>query len=235
MIQTASQILGQLVVFLGFLRNIYKDLCLEITNMFGFFKRKKEIKQLKEDVQKSFDSVKQDFKKVGIWIEHLDGKKKNHDNEISDLKSVISQLQIDLDEIKEFVSFFNPWLFKQAQTAVVKQTPVGVVQTPVQTAVQTSILSNLTVMERAIVWALINSDMKLSYEDLSALLGKDKSTIRGQINHIKQKSEGLIKESREPNGKKRLKKKKKIKDIIVKSVKVRVKSSKKSKKKEENE
>ena len=46
--------------------------------------------------------------------------------------------------------------------------------------------------------------MKLSYEDLALLLGKERSTIRGQINSIKQKSEGLIKEFSEKNGKKRI-------------------------------
>ena len=59
-------------------------------------------------------------------------------------------------------------------------------------------------MERAIVWALLNADMRLSYEDLAALLGKDKSTIRGQINTIKQKNSNIIMEAREANGKKRL-------------------------------
>jgi hypothetical protein len=43
-------------------------------------------------------------------------------------------------------------------------------------------------------------EMKLSYEDLALMLGKEKSTIRGQINTIKQKSEGLIEEITEKNG-----------------------------------
>ena len=45
---------------------------------------------------------------------------------------------------------------------------------------------------------------KLSYEDLALLLGKERSTIRGQVNAIKQKSEGLIQEIVEANGKKRI-------------------------------
>ena len=215
------------------LRNIYKGVLIENVKMGWFFGRKKELRQLKEDVTKSFDSVKEDLKKVGDWIGHIDGKREEHEGDISHMKSALTQLQADLEEIKDFVSFFGPQLSKQPQTAVYKQQVVEGVQTPVQTAVQTGILSNLTVMERAIVWALANSDqdMKLSYEDLSALLGKDKSTIRGQINHIKQKSEGLIEESREVNGKKRLYIPEKMRDIILKSVKVRVKSKKKTGKK----
>jgi chromosome segregation and condensation protein ScpB len=84
-------------------------------------------------------------------------------------------------------------------------------------------------MERAIVWALLNSEMKLSYEDLAALLGKDKSTIRGQINTIKQKNEGIIMEVRESNGKKRLYIPDEVRSMIIKSVKVKIKGSKSKK------
>jgi chromosome segregation and condensation protein ScpB len=104
-----------------------------------------------------------------------------------------------------------------------KQTVVTPVQNVVQTAVQTNVLENLSLMERAIVWALANSDQKLSYEDLAVVLGKDKSTIRGQINAIRQKSEGLIEESREANGKKRLYIPEEMRQIMLKNGKVRVK------------
>ena len=132
-------------------------------------------------------------------------------------------------EIEDFINFFGPQLSKQLssanQTTINKQAMPASVQTGVQTPVQTDILSNLTVMERAIVWSLLNSDMKLSYEDLAALLGKDKSTIRGQINTIKQKNPSIIEESRELNGKKRLYINPEIRGKIVKSVKVKVKGS----------
>ncbi len=42
--------------------------------------------------------------------------------------------------------------------------------------------------------------MRLSYEDLASLLGKEKSTIRSQINMIKQKEERIIEETVEKNG-----------------------------------
>jgi len=69
--------------------------------------------------------------------------------------------------------------------------------------VQTPKLDHFSITERAILWVLLNTDMKLSYDDLAAMLGKERSTIRGQINRIKQKSE-IIEEQIEKNGKKRL-------------------------------
>jgi hypothetical protein len=65
------------------------------------------------------------------------------------------------------------------------------------------------------------------------ILGKDKSTIRGQINNIKQKNPGLIEELRELNGKKRLYISVVNKKEMVKSVKVRVKKEKNPSKKVE--
>ena len=208
-------------------RNIYKESCLEIIKMWDLFGHKKRMEKLRIEVHDSFNHVKKDFNKVGEWIKHLDGKHGSHEDEISDIKNQLLTIQEDLLELKDFVSFFGPQiskgLSKQTQTGVVKQPSSMVVQTAVQTAVQTDILENLTVMERAITWALLNSDMRLSYEDLAALLGKDKSTIRGQINAIKQKNDGLIKETREINGKKRLYIPDEIREILVKSVKVKVK------------
>ena len=73
----------------------------------------------------------------------------------------------------------------------------------------------------------MNSDMKLSYEDLALLLGKERSTIRGQINAIKQKSEGLIYEMSEKNGKKRVFVPDEIKEKLAKYAKVRVSKGRK--------
>ena len=68
---------------------------------------------------------------------------------------------------------------------------------------------------------IMNNEMKLSYEDLAMLLGKERSTIRGQINAIKQKSEGLIEEIVEKNGKKRVFVPGEIKEKLAKYAKVR--------------
>ncbi|MEI6058302.1 MAG: hypothetical protein WCP89_00870 [archaeon] len=207
--------------------------------MFWFSGSKKEVKKLKEEIHGSFSNVKKDFNKVGEWIRHIDGKHSNHEDDISMIKDQLIAIQGDLDEIKEFISFFgegiSKQLPKQTQTAVYQQQVVEAVQMPVQTAVQTDFLSNLTVMERAIVWALLNSELKLSYEDLAHLMGKDKSTIRGQINTIKQKCSGLIEETQERTGKKRLSIPDKMRENILKSVKVRVRDNKKNKKDEKND
>ncbi|MBP7708451.1 hypothetical protein KA107_02105 [Candidatus Pacearchaeota archaeon] len=203
--------------------------------MFGFFKKKEETGKLKEEIHKSFEAVKQDFNKVGQWISHFDTKHEGHQNELRDMKKQIFVIQNEIDEIKDFISLFGSKISKQQQASGVKQQGVVGAQTVVQTAVQSSILENLTLMERAIVWTLVNSETKLSYEDISVLLGKDKSTIRGQINAIKQKSEGLILEARELNGRKRLYIPEEMKQIILKTAKVRVRSNKKRKENREIE
>ncbi|MAG61769.1 hypothetical protein CMI43_03070 [Candidatus Pacearchaeota archaeon] len=82
-------------------------------------------------------------------------------------------------------------------------------------------MDNLTTNERAIVFVLMNSDLKLSYEDLAAMLGKRKSTIRGQVNSIKQKSEGLIEEIIGENNKKRVFIPEQTRDLLLKTNKVR--------------
>lgn len=199
--------------------------------MFGFFKKRDELNKIKEEVANSFDSVKEDFANVGNWITHIDGKSKIHEDEVSEMKGHLFELREELKDLKAALNFLNPGLSgqlsKQPSNERDKQPENVYVQTPVQTPVQTGYLEGLTVMERAIVWALINSEMKLSYEDLSSMLGKDKSTVRGQINAIKQKSEGLIREYKEPNGKKRVYIADDIREFIVKNVKVRVRSNKK--------
>ncbi|NMB66984.1 hypothetical protein GYA25_02920 [Candidatus Woesearchaeota archaeon] len=123
----------------------------------------------------------------------------------------------------------NKQVFKTPKQVFEKQTGVYAVQTGVQTGVQTPNLSQFSVTERAILWVLLNSDVKLSYEDVGALLGKEKSTIRGQINSIKQKSESLINEEIEKNGKKRIYIPEEVKERLLKGVKVRVKNKKEEK------
>lgn len=169
---------------------------------FLWFGRKKEDRheKLKSEVRNSFEGVKQDVKKIGRWIKHLHERDDEIDRQFKELRR-------DIDEIKSFVSFFDTRVasrvFKSKQPAVGKQMTVQGVQTPVQTVVQTAFLQGLTTNERMIVWTLMNTDMKLSYDDIAALLGKNKSTVRGQINSIKQKNENLICEFLERNGKKR--------------------------------
>jgi len=195
--------------------------------MFEFFRTKKEIRKIEEEVKRSFENTKKDLSMVGTWIGHLDEKSKINSSQITQLKEQLNCALDDIEELKNVIALFGGRLSKHKQMAVYKQTAAVDVQTPVQTAVQTGILDNLTVSERSIILALLYSDMKLSYEDLAIMLAKDKSTIRGQINSIKQKSDGLIVEVRESNGKKRVFVPEDIAKLITKSVKVRVKKDKK--------
>ncbi len=198
--------------------------------MFGFLGGKKKVDKLRKEVQDSFENVKGDIGKVGDWIKHIDVKSESYKTDIEKLRSDIVALNVVVDEMKNSISFLNPGIIPPAkelvQTAVQTQTNRLPVQTGVQTAVQTGNLEQLTMMERAIVYVFFNNENKLSYEDVSMILGKDKSTIRGQINNIKQKNPGIIEEIRELNGKKRLYISTENKKKMLKSVKVRVKKEK---------
>jgi len=189
--------------------------------------------ELKDEIKQAFSAVKHDLKKASDWITHLNSHSKQHSNSIEELNERLSSVENELNDMKGFLTFFSTRLskqvFKQQQTGVHKQTAVQAVQTGVQTAVQTAFLSNLSVMERAIVWVLLNTDMKLSYEDVAAILNKEKSTIRGQINSIKQKNEGLIDEAIEKNGKKRYYIAEEMREMLLSKIKAgkKIKKSKK--------
>jgi prophage DNA circulation protein len=198
--------------------------------MFGFFLRKKEVEQIKEDTKKGFESVKKDITSVSGWIKHLDSEKNSQKKEIETIKEDLSTIKEEFEGLKNIVSMMNELktnsLFKTPNRVFGKQTAVYPVQTAVQTAVQTPNLSQFSITERAIILVLLNSDIKLSYDDLAMLLQKERSTIRGQINAIKQKSENLIEESVERNGKKRVFIPEETKEKFFKNQKVRVKKGK---------
>lgn len=208
--------------------------------MFDWFvkkAKKEDVDRLKGAVQTGFDSVKGDISNISKWIKHLNDGSERQDDEISDIYEELSTIRSELENIKNMIDILgNKKLFKQRQTLFNKQTAVQAVQTPVQTAVQSTFLDNfldnLSITERAIVWVLLNSDLKLSYDDLAAMLGKERATIRGQLNSIKQKSEGLIAEQIERNNKKRFYIQDKVKGMMLKKVKVRLKRGQKRTKKE---
>ena len=194
--------------------------------MFGwFFSRKKDIENLKDESKRSFDSAKKDINNLGIWIKHLDMKDSEQDSKIEILNDKLSTIESELDGIKNLMAFLELGVSKQIsehnKQLFNKQTAVEGVQTPVQTAVQTGFLHDFSVMERVIILILLNTDLKLRYEDIAVMTGKDKATVRGQINNIKRKSEGLIKELIEKSGKKRLYIEDRIKERLLKGVKVR--------------
>ncbi|MDD2756620.1 MAG: hypothetical protein PHS80_13995 [Methanothrix sp.] len=205
--------------------------------MFGWFskkKDKKELEEIKEETKKGFDFVKKDIATVSGWIKHLDSEKKIQEKDILSVKEDLATVKEELEGLKNVLSIMNDLkpkqLFKTNRQLFNKQTAVYAVQTGVQTGVQTPNLGQFSVTERAILWVLLNTDMKLGYDDLSTMLGKEKSTIRGQINSIKAKSENIIEEIIEANGKKRVFIPEEIKEKLLKKSKVRVGQSKSAKK-----
>ena len=202
--------------------------------MFWLFRGKKEVEKIKEDTKNSFDSVKKDISSISGWIKHLDSEKNLHKKDIEELKELLETVMGEIEGIKNILAMMNELknkqVFKTPKQLSTKQTGVYPVQTGVQTGVQTLNLEQFSITERAILWILLNTDMKLSYDDIASMTGKEKSTIRGQINSIKQKSESLISEKIEQNGKKRVFISEEIKENILKKTKVRVGKEKKQKK-----
>ena len=198
--------------------------------MFWVMTNKKRVHEVREETRKGFESVKKDITSVSEWIKHLDSEKTTQKNDINSLKQSITSINKEINELKETVNMMsvlipnskNKQMFKTNSHLSNKQTDVFNVQTGVQTSVQTPNLSIFSITERAIIGVLLNSDMKLSYEDLAALLGKGKSTIRGQINTIKSKNDSIITENIEKNGKKRVYIPQEIKEKLLKRRKVRV-------------
>ena len=191
--------------------------------MFNFFKKKaekEEVELLKQGVQTGFNSVKQDMGDISKWIKHLNSNDEELKEEIVELNNEIATIKEEIENLKNIVSIVgNKDVFKQSQTVFNKQTAFKGVLNSVQTGVQTVFLDNLSTTERAIVFVLLNSDMKLSYEDLATILGKRKATIRGQINSIRQKSEGIIQEIVGENNKKRVFIPEEMKEVLLKTQK----------------
>jgi len=198
--------------------------------MFGWIFGKR-VKKLEDETRNSFSEVKRDMNSVGKWLKHLDSRDKQLFDLVNSIRIDLSSVREEIDGLREGLDLLsdaeeNKQLFKKLPV-LGKQTAVEDVQEAVQTAVQTGniyeILKSLTSNERLIVYTLLNNDMKLSYEDIALMLGKEKATIRGQINSVKQKCEGLIEEVVEKNGKKRVYVPEDIKGKLAKYAKVRVK------------
>ena len=202
--------------------------------MFWWLFGKKEVSRVETETKKSFESVRTDIDNISGWIKHLGSEKNVHKTEIQSIKERLSTVENSVEELKNMVSVLGNLrpqggfrVFKQLSN---KQTAVEAVQTAVQTAVYTPNLDQFSVTERAMIWILLNTDMRLSYDDLAAMLGKEKSTVRSQINGIKAKNTDIIEEIVEKNGKKRVFIPENIKEILLKKSKVRVNLDKKLKK-----
>lgn len=198
--------------------------------MFSWIFGKKDVESVKKETKQGFESVKKDINSIGEWIKHLNSEKDSQKEELREVKEILSSINEEIEGIKNIVSIMGeikkPGLFEKNKQLFKQQTAVYAVQTAVQTGVQTPNLGLFSLTERAIIWVLLNTDMKLSFEDIGSILGKEKATIRGQINHIKQKSE-VIEEIIEKNGKKRVFIPEDIKKIMLKKAKVRVDNKKK--------
>lgn len=193
---------------------------------FWFFGKKEDkihekISELNNKIEDSFFNVKGDMKNLGKWVTHFNDKHKGHEGELENMKFRLSSVEKTLEDI---------WTAVQTavQTGRVSKQP----QTdsrPKQLSVQKNLesLRSLTAMERVVVWSLLNTDLKMSYDDLCVVLGKDKSTLRGQINNIKQKNEGLINEYIEKDGKKRFYIDTKLKNEVLLKVSKKQPKSKK--------
>ncbi|MEM4267057.1 MAG: hypothetical protein QW404_03315, partial [Candidatus Nanoarchaeia archaeon] len=150
----------------------------------------------------------------------------------------LENIERDLEDIKAFWTRVQTGVQTRVQTGQTRvQTRVG--QTDVrlkQMSVQTNTLTklkNLSVTERKIVWIMLNSETKLTYDELYMILGKNKSTLRGQINNIKLKSPGLIKEIVENDGTKRFYIDEEVKNEVLsggKKIEVQAKSKGRRKK-----
>lgn len=191
-----------------------------------------------QEVRNSFSAVKKDMESAGKWIKHLNEQDKQLFDLVNELKQELSSIRDEIGGLREGLDLVNEGeknkqVFKKLPV-LGKQTAVEdvyeAVQTPVQTGNIYDILKGLSANERLLVFTLLNSDMKLSYEDLALLVGKERSTIRGQVNAIKQKSEGIIEEITEKSGKKRVFIPLEIREKLSKYAKVRVgKKSKEAK------
>ncbi|MEM4357948.1 MAG: hypothetical protein QW244_01160 [Candidatus Pacearchaeota archaeon] len=210
--------------------------------LFGFFRKRKienEIERLKSIMKDSFLNVKDDLNKISHWISYLNEKDKELDVKIEKVEMKIDEISKELTELKEFLALYSG-VFKQLFK---HQTGVEGVQTPVQTGVQTAlnrksskniVLQSLTLMERAILWVLLNTDMKLSCEDIARVLGKNENTVRGQLNNLKTKWPSLVGEIIEKNGKKRYYVEEKTKELLLKEIKMKAKTNKKKEEREKS-
>jgi DNA-directed RNA polymerase specialized sigma24 family protein len=186
--------------------------------VFGFFRKRRDLEErffnLHNSLNESFSKIKEDMHGVGEWIKHLNETKQEHHERLDDIETRLRVVEEFMNNLMEQspLEEVSKQLSKQDQTGVcLNQTDrlskqlskrMSKQLEEFQEEIELALLS-LTTMERAVVWSLLNTDLLLSYEDLSRILGKDRSTVRGQVNNIKRKIPGLILEKSESNGVKR--------------------------------
>ncbi len=191
---------------------------------FLFFKRNEKkfdekFSDLHDSLTDSFSRIKQDILSVNEWVGDLHKHKSKHSEVIENLDSRLSYIESFIDEL----------VSKQTHVQtkdLSKQTPTDGRSKRTSVHVQTEILEELrrlTPMERSLVWALLNTDLRLSYGDLARVLGKDESTVRGQVSNIRKKTDDLVSERSEINGQKRFYIEERVKSKILRDYKVKSK------------
>ncbi len=178
---------------------------------------------LHESLHTSFSNIKKDMADLNKWLDSFKNKHESHDQRfellnrrVNDIEEVIEEMQGVWTTVQTAVQ--TGGVSKQQQTDIRPNIRLRVSKQGEEELSMVERLRKLTMMERAVVWTLLNTDLKLSYDDLSVALGKDKSTLRGQINNIKTKSEGLVEEHHEKDGKKRFYISEKTKSELLKGV-----------------
>ena len=133
------------------------------------FGNKKEIERVEEDTKHGFELVKKDVQSVTGWIKHLDSERQLQKNEFDLIKDDLSMVREEIEGLKNMVSMLGNLRpsggFKTPRRMSNKQTAVQGVEIGVETAVQTPNLDQFSTTERALIWILLNTDMKLSYEE----------------------------------------------------------------------
>lgn len=204
---------------------------------FLWFRKKEDnldekFKDLHFGLKNSFSNIKKDFEHVISRVDHLHSKKDEHHNKLDKLDKRLREIEVFFEMMKEKEAEF---IHKGALSKQSVQTGrTGVVRTAVQTPVfQTGFLGklkSLTPTERNLVWSLVNTDLKLSYDDISVVIGKDKSTVRGLMNSVRRKYDDIVSEATEENGRKRFFIEEDIKSEVMRDFKHAQKAKKNGKK-----
>ena len=204
---------------------------------FLWFRKKEDnlddkFNELHSGLKTSFSNIKRDFEHVISRVDHLHSKKDEHHNKLDQLDKRLREIEVFFEIMKEKEGeiLHKSMLSKQG----VQTGQTGVVRTAVQTPVfQTGFLGklkSLTPTERNLVWSLINTDLKLSYDDISVVIGKDKSTVRGLMNSVRRKYDDIVSDVVEENGRKRFFIEEDIKSEVMKDFKHAQKAKKSGKK-----
>lgn len=176
---------------------------------FWFFRDKRnetDPDTFSKKVKNSFINVKNDMQKILEWISFLKINYEKSENRLSEIEKNLENMKIRILNLEEDKNRAAVWTADQTavQTAVQNWTAVR----PKQTAVQKEVgdlekyFNGLTWREGELLSILLNTEREMDYNDLCEMVGRDQSTLRGQVNKIKIKYPGAIEETVTNKGKK---------------------------------